>query len=140
MGSNQDDMRRRLITEKNIYKYQDQILLYQKEYMKLLDRSKKIHDEHKVMSKFLCIFDIRDLFSKWFSGHWNPILIDIDSITTVIGTYVLELNTIVKTFEPITSKSSKEDKDLLIYYISFCSIYNDFERLQSKILHNQWEE
>ena len=120
---NPEDIRKKFLTNKDLENYQNKILFYEKEYLKLLTRSKLIYKEHEKMSKFLWIFDICDLFTKRFSNYWMPILIDIDSMTSVIGAYALELNAIVKA---------------LVYYISFCSVYKDFERLKFRILHNQW--
>lgn len=137
---NLDDIRKKFLTNKKLENYQNKILLYETEYLKLVTRSKLIYKEHEKISKFLWIFDICDLFTKRFSNYWMPILIDIDSITSVVGAYALELNTIVKVFNPISQESSMEDKNLLVYYISFCSVYKDFERLKFRILHNQWNE
>ena len=136
---NPEDIKKKFLTNKDIENYQNTILLYEKEYLKLVKRSKLIYKEHEKMSKFLWIFDICDLFTKRFSNYWMPILIDIDSMTSVIGAYALELKAIEE-FNPVRIDSSKEDKDLLIYYISFCSVYKDFERLKFRILHNQWNE
>ena len=135
---NPEDIRKKFLSDKDLENYQNKILFYEKEYLKLVTRSKLIYKEHEKMSKFLWIFDICDLFTKRFSNYWMPILIDIDSMTSVIGTYALELNAIVKAFNPITQESTMEDKNLLVYYISFCSVYKDFERLKFRILHNQW--
>lgn len=137
---NPEDIKKKLITNKDLENYQNKILFYEKEYLKLVKRSESIYKAHEKMSKFLWIFDICDLFTKRFSSHWMPILIDIDSINKVIGVYALELNAIVKAFDPITQDYSMEYKNLLVYYISFCSIYKDFERLKFRILHNQWNE
>ena len=137
---NPEDIKKKFLTNKDLENYQNKILLYEKEYLKLVTRSELIYKKHEKMSKFLWIFDICDLFTKRFSNYWMPILIDIDSMTSVIGAYALELNAIVKVFTPISQESSVEDKNLLVYYISFCSIYKDFERLKFRILHNQWNE
>ena len=135
---NPEDIKKKFITDKDIENYQNKILLYEKEYLRLLYRAMEIYKCHKGMSKFLWIFDICDLFTKRFSNYWMSILIDIDSMSSVIGTYALELNAIVKALNPISQDSSMEDKNLLVYYISFCSVYKDFERLKFRILHNQW--
>ena len=135
---NPEDIKKKFLTNKDLENYQNKILLYKKEYLKLVTRSELIYKKHEKMSKFLWIFDIFDLFTKRFSNYWMPILIDIDSMTSVIGAYALELNAIVKAFNPISQESSMEDKNLLVYYISFCSVYKDFVRLKFRILHNQW--
>lgn len=135
---NPEDIRKKFLANKDLENYQNKILFYEKEYLKLVTRSKLIYKDHEKMSKFLWIFDIFDLFTKRFSNYWMPILIDIDSMISVIGAYALELNAIVKVFNLITQESSMEDKNLLVYYISFCSVYKDFERLKFIILHNQW--
>ena len=135
---NPEDIRKKFLANKDLENYQNNILLYEKEYLKLVKRSELIYKKHEKMSKFLWIFDICDLFTKRFSNYWMPILIDIDSMTSVIGAYALELNVVVKAFNPISQESSMEDKNLLVYYISFCSVYKDFVRLKFRILHNQW--
>lgn len=137
---NPEDIKKKFLTNKRLENYQNKILLYEKEYLKLVTRSKLIYKEHEKMSKFLWTFDICDLFTKRFSNYWMPILMDIDSISSVVGAYALELNTIMKVFNPISQESTMEDKNLLVYYIGFCSVYKDFERLKFRILHNQWNE
>lgn len=137
---NPEDIKKNFLTNKRLEHYQNTILLCEKEYLKLVVRSKSIYKEHEKMSKFLWIFDICDLFTKRFSNYWMPILMDIDSMSSIIGAYAIELNTLVKVFNPISQESSMEDKNLLVYYISFCSVYKDFERLKFRILHNQWNE
>lgn len=137
---NPEDIKKKFLTNKDLENYQNKILLYKKEYLKLVTRSELIYKKHEKMSKLLWIFDICNLFTKRFSNYWMPILSDIDSMSSIIGAYALELNAIVKVFNLISQEFSVEDKNLLVYYISFCSLYKDFERLKFRILHNQWNE
>ena len=55
---NPEDIKKKLLTNKDLENYQNKILFYEKEYLKLVTRYKLTYKEHKKMSKFLWIFDI----------------------------------------------------------------------------------
>lgn len=122
----------------SLRRYQNMVVSYELKLINIQREAEAIYKEHEAMSNFLAGVDICGFFSKWFSKYWKEVIDKINDLLIEVEIPTMELNAITKLHTPITEHSPYDTKNLLVYYMSFCAIYKDLERIKHRIEYNNW--